>query len=63
MPQTAQRGLGTMHTQHPGSMPREDHTPVDPYRLLEDDLKEVYSDMRMVSLKFNLMLFILVFVF
>ncbi|CAB3367138.1 Hypothetical predicted protein [Cloeon dipterum] len=43
---TAKRALGTMHTQHPGSLPREDHAPVDPYRLLEDDLKEIYAGMR-----------------
>lgn len=32
----------------PGSLP--DYQTVDPYRLLEDDLKDVYSDIRKVSL-------------
>ncbi|KAF4518852.1 hypothetical protein B566_EDAN006703, partial [Ephemera danica] len=40
------RALSSMRTQHPGSLPHEDHAPVDPFRLLEDDLKHVYTDIR-----------------
>ncbi|XP_015124804.1 decaprenyl-diphosphate synthase subunit 1 isoform X2 [Diachasma alloeum] len=37
------RSMSSMQTQQPGSLP-ELH--VDPYRLLEDDLKDVYDDIR-----------------
>lgn len=35
-----------MRTQQPGSLPEYD---VDPYQLLEDDLKDVYSYIKQVS--------------
>ncbi|XP_011312130.1 decaprenyl-diphosphate synthase subunit 1 [Fopius arisanus] len=37
------RSMSSMQTQQPGSLP-ELH--IDPYRLLEDDLKDVYDDIR-----------------
>ncbi|XP_063979631.1 all trans-polyprenyl-diphosphate synthase PDSS1 isoform X1 [Diachasmimorpha longicaudata] len=37
------RSISSMQTQQPGSLP-ELH--IDPYRLLEDDLKDVYDDIR-----------------
>ncbi|KAL0271107.1 UNVERIFIED_CONTAM: hypothetical protein PYX00_008314 [Menopon gallinae] len=37
------RRYSTLRTQHPGSLP---DTSVDPYRLLEDDLKDIYDDIR-----------------
>jgi decaprenyl-diphosphate synthase subunit 1 len=40
------RALSSVRTQQPGSLP--DYQ-VDPYRLLEDDLKDVYDDIREVS--------------
>jgi len=40
------RTLSSIRSQQPGSLP--DYQ-VDPYRLLEDDLKEVYDDIREVS--------------
>jgi hypothetical protein len=42
------RTLSSIRSQQPGSLP--DYQ-VDPYRLLEDDLKEVYDDIREVSLQ------------
>lgn len=33
-------------TQQPGAGPLPDYQPVDPYRLIEDDLKEVYRDIK-----------------
>lgn len=36
-----------MRTQQPGSLPYYD---VDPYQLLEDDLKDVYSYIKQVGL-------------
>lgn len=45
----------SMHSTHqPGSMP--DYTQVDPYRLLEDDLCNVYDDIRQVGKLFNLII-------
>lgn len=41
------RTLSSIRTQQPGSLP--DYQ-VDPYRLLEDDLKDVYDDIREVRL-------------
>ncbi|GLV41305.1 qless [Carabus blaptoides fortunei] len=38
------RSLTTMHTHQPGSLPEYQ---IDPYRLLEDDLKSVYDEIRM----------------
>ena len=40
------RALSSMQTQQPGSLP--DYQ-VDPYQLLEDDLKHIYDDIRLVS--------------
>jgi hypothetical protein len=40
------RTLSSIRTQQPGSLP-DYH--VDPYRLLEDDLKHVYDDIREVG--------------
>lgn len=40
------RMMSSMQTQLPGSL--HDYQ-VDPYRLLEDDLKDVYDDIREVS--------------
>ncbi|XP_015588460.1 decaprenyl-diphosphate synthase subunit 1 [Cephus cinctus] len=37
------RSMSSMQTQQPGSLPEYQ---VDPYRLLEDDLKDVYDDIR-----------------
>ena len=45
------RTLSSIRSQQPGSLP--DYQ-VDPYRLLEDDLKEVYDDIREVSLQSEL---------
>lgn len=42
------RRFGTLRTQYPGSLP---DTTVDPYRLLEDDLKDVYHDIRTELMK------------
>lgn len=39
-----------MHTQQPGTALPDYH--VDPYRLLEDDLKTVYDEIRYVSTEF-----------
>lgn len=43
---TTLRSYATMNTQQPGPMPEYQ---VDPYRLLEDDLKDVYSYIKTVS--------------
>lgn len=40
-----------MHTQQPGTALPDYH--VDPYRLLEDDLKTVYDEIRYVSQNLN----------
>ncbi|KAK0173162.1 hypothetical protein PV328_006401 [Microctonus aethiopoides] len=40
---SATRGISSMQTQQPGSLP-DIH--VDPYRLIDDDLKDVYDDIR-----------------
>lgn len=42
------RCFGTLRTQYPGSLP---DTSVDPYRLLEDDLKDFYHDIRTALIK------------
>ncbi|KAK6617571.1 hypothetical protein RUM44_005159 [Polyplax serrata] len=42
------RCFGTLRTQYPGSLP---DTSVDPYRLLEDDLKDIYHDIRTELIK------------
>jgi hypothetical protein len=39
------RVMSSMQTQQPGSLP--DYR-IDPYQLLEDDLKDVYEDIRRV---------------
>lgn len=44
-PQQTTRNYATMRTQQPGSLPYYD---VDPYQLLEDDLKDVYSYIKQV---------------
>ncbi|XP_066581663.1 all trans-polyprenyl-diphosphate synthase PDSS1 [Prorops nasuta] len=43
----AGRAMSSMQTQQPGSLPEYQ---VDPYRLLEDDLKYIYDDIRQVLL-------------
>lgn len=43
------RLMSSMQTQQPGPLP-EVH--IDPYRLLEDDLKDVYDDIRQVNIFF-----------
>lgn len=44
------RDYSYMSTQHPGPGSLPDYqTHIDPYRLLEDDLKDVYRDIRQVS--------------
>lgn len=40
------RNYATMRTQQPGSLPDYE---VDPYQLLEDDLKDVYSYIKQVE--------------
>lgn len=45
-PQQTTRNYATMRTQQPGSLPDYD---VDPYQLLEDDLKDVYSYIKQVG--------------
>ena len=40
------RLLSSVRNQQPGSLPEYQ---VDPYRMLEDDLKDVYTDVREVS--------------
>lgn len=42
---SGRRTYGTTRTQQPGSLPAPDY-PVDPYHLLEDDLKDVYGYIR-----------------
>lgn len=44
--QSATRNYATMRTQQPGSLPEYE---VDPYQLLEDDLKDVYSYIKQVN--------------
>lgn len=39
------RTMSSMQTQQPGSLP---DVHIDPYRLIEDDLKDVYDDIRQV---------------
>lgn len=41
------RMMSSMQTQLPGSLYDSDQ--IDPYRLLEDDLKDIYDDIREVS--------------
>jgi len=61
------RATSTMQTQMPGSLP--DYQ-IDPYRLVEDDLKDIFDEIQLVilftliSLKseiFSLFLFFLIF--
>lgn len=47
-----QRPLSTMRTQQPGTAMPEYH--LDPYRMLEDDLKIVYDDIRLVSSSYTI---------
>lgn len=41
------RAMSTMQTQMPGSLP--DYQ-IDPYRLIEDDLKDIFDDIQLVML-------------
>lgn len=41
------RMMSSMQTQLPGSLYDSDQ--IDPYRLLEDDLKDIYDDIQEVS--------------
>lgn len=44
---TTSRAMSSMQTQQPGSLP---DVHLDPYRLIEDDLKYVYDDIRRVRI-------------
>lgn len=51
------RNFATLSTQQPGSLPEYQ---IDPYHLLEDDLKDVYTYIRQVGLAFFHYLFIII---
>ena len=51
------REYSSVHTQQPAG-PVRDYQVVDPYLLLEDDLKDVYDDIRQVRNFFIIQFFI-----
>lgn len=50
------RDFSSVHTQNPTASAQKEHK-IDPYILLEDDLKDIFEEVRQVSIKKNLIKF------